>query len=34
MLIMGISFSIITDNMMTVTISINHLIIVYVDYAN
>ena len=34
MLIMGISFSIITDNMMTVTISINRLIIVYADYAN
>ena len=31
---MGISFSIITDNMMTVTISINCLIIVYAEYAN
>ena len=34
MLIMGISFSIITDNMATVTISINRLIIVYAEYAN
>ena len=31
---MGISFSIITNNKMTVTTSVNRLIIVYADYAN